>query len=201
MNLILFSFAGAVGDKLLVYLFLFILGFNVIMWSLVPLFLKGGIKKGFKLQVLFNPPVVATVFSLIWVALMGKGSLPNIVAAPIEQLGQASFSIAMITLGSYLCRYKAHDLTEKKPIIASVVTKLFIFPVIVLSVLRVVPLDMSYKFFLFLQATMPAAVSLVVIGSYTGANNEFFSRSIFYTHVVAILSVPLWLYVFKMIII
>jgi predicted permease len=46
---------------------------------------------------------------------------------------------------------------------------------------------------------MPTAVSLVVIGSYTGADNEFFSSSIFYTHLVAIFSIPLWLAVFRFI--
>ncbi|MFC1480381.1 AEC family transporter [Candidatus Omnitrophota bacterium] len=198
MNLILFAFAGALSDRLLIYTFLFIVGFNILMWSLVPLFLSGRMGKGFKAGVLFNPPVIATVFSLVWVALAGKGSMPALVADPLRQLGQAAFPMAMLTLGAYLCRYKAHDPQNKGPIIACTIAKLLVFPALVLAVLSWVPLGGDYKFFLFLQSIMPVAVSLVIIGSYTKSDNNFFSGVIFYTHIIAIFSIPLWLAVFNL---
>ena len=85
------------------------------------------------------------------------------------------------------------------PILAGAGVKLVLFPAIVLVLLRWVPIGFDYKFFLFLQAVMPTAVSLVVIGSYTGADNKFLSGIIFYTHLVAIFSIPLWLAAFNMI--
>ena len=65
MNLILFSFAGAMADKLLIYTFLYIMGFNIMMWSLAPLFLSGGVRGQFRPGVLFNAPVAAIIFSLV----------------------------------------------------------------------------------------------------------------------------------------
>jgi len=200
MNLILFSFAGVMADKFLIYIFLFILGFNVLMWSLVPLFLSGRLRSGFKIGVLLNPPVVATIFSLIWVAFMGKGSMPGLIMDPVRQLGQAAFPVAMLTLGAYLCRYRAYRPQDSMPIIAGAITKLFLFPMLVLVLLILSPIKEDYKFFLFLQAIMPTAVSLVVIGSYTGADNRFFSSIIFYTHLIAIFTIPLWLAVFKVLV-
>jgi predicted permease len=197
MNLILFSFTGMMRERLLIYMFLFILGFNILMWSLVPLFLSGRLRSGFKMHVFLNPPVVATVFSLIWVAFMGKGSMPPLLADPLGQLGQAAFPLAMLTLGAYLYRYQAHNPQDKMALVSCVVTKLLLFPAIVLTILMWVPLGLDYKFFLFLQSMMPSAVSLVVIGSYTNSDNKFFSSSVFYTHLVAILSIPLWLAVFR----
>lgn len=199
MNLILFAFAGAIADRLLVYMFLFTLGFNVLMWSLVPLFLTGKLRSDFKLKVFLNPPVVAIVFSLLWVTFLGKESMPPVIADPLRQLGQAAFPLAMLTLGAYLCRYRAWKPKHKLSLAACGITKLFLFPVVILGILILVPLGADYKFFLFLQAVMPTAVSLVVIGSYTGADNEFFSSTIFYTHLVAIFSIPLWLAVFRVI--
>ncbi|MBD3426462.1 MAG: hypothetical protein GF409_04465 [Candidatus Omnitrophica bacterium] len=197
MNLILFAFAGAVADRLLVYMFLFTLGFNLIMWSLVPLFLSDRLKSGFHLKVFLNPPVVAIAFSLVWVSLFGKESLPPIVADPLKQLGQAAFPLAMLTLGAYLSRYRAFHPERKLSLVACTVTKLVLFPLLVLGILLMVPLSHDYMFFLFLQAAMPTAVSLVVIGSYTNADNKFLSSSIFYTHLVAIFSIPLWLAIFS----
>lgn len=200
MNLILFSFAGLMRDRLLIYMFLFILGFNILMWSLVPLFLTGRLKSGFKMRVFLNPPVVATLFSLVWVAFLGKDSLPPVVMDPLRQLGQASFPIAMLTLGSYLCRYQAYNPEKKGEIAACAGIKLILFPALVLAALIFLPAGNDYKFFLFLQGIMPTAVSLVVIGSYTGADNKFFSSVIFYTHLAAIFTIPLWLAIFRAVI-
>lgn len=197
MTLILFAFKGAVADTLLIYLFFFITGFNIIVWSIVPLVLSGEIKKGMNSKVFLNPPILATIFSMIWVAVFGRGSMPAVLMDPVTRLGQAAFPIAMITLGSYLCMNRAHRPEKIAPLVACVGIKLFIFPAIVLAVLFVLPLSGIMKFFLFLQSIMPTAVSLVVIGSYTGADNRFFSSAIFYTHLIAIVSIPLWLAVFK----
>lgn len=196
MNLILFSFTGLVQDRLLIYMFLFIVGFNILMWSLIPLYLTGQLKKEFRWYKLLNPPVAATVFSLLWVALLGKGSMPHVIMDPLKQLGQASFPIAMITLGAYLNRYKAHVPQDKVPLLSALVIKLAIFPLIVLIAVKLIPAQPDLKFFLFLQSIMPTAVSLVVIGSYTAADNKFFSSVIFYSHLISIVTIPLWLAAF-----
>lgn len=200
MNLILFSFTGLLADRLLVFMFLYIIGFNLLMWSLGPIYLSGKLTRELKMRIFLNPPVLATVFSLLWVAFFGQGSLPGIIADPLSQLGQASFPLAMLVLGSFLYRYKAFAPANKIPVLASLITKLFVFPAIVLGMIYFAPLNMDYKFFLFLEAIMPAAVSLVIIGSYTSSDNEFFSSIVFYTHLVAIFSIPLWLTVFRIVV-
>jgi len=197
MNLILFSFAGALRDKLLIYTFLFIVGFNLVMWSFVPLFLAGKKNEMPKRDILLNPPVIATIFSLCVVAFAGKGSIPPIIMDPLRQLGQAAFPLAMITLGAYLYRHKAHDPENKGALFAGGAVKLFLFPLIILTLLYFAPLTYDYKFFLFMESIMPTAVSLVVIGSYVKCDNKFFSSSIFYTHLIAIFSIPFWLVIFK----
>ncbi|MFH1878814.1 MAG: AEC family transporter [Candidatus Omnitrophota bacterium] len=200
MNLIAFSFSGVLSDRLLIYTFLYTMGFNILMWSLVPLFLSRRLRSGFNFRVLMNAPVMAIVFSLVWVGFMGKGSLPGIINEPVRQLGLAAFPVAMIILGAYLSRYRAHRLETDSPVMACVFTKLFLFPVLILSVLFFTPMSSDYKFFLFLQSIMPTAVSLVVIGSYTGANNRFLSSCIFYSHIAVVFTIPLWFEVFRRVI-
>ena len=200
MNIILFSFVAEVADRLFIYMFLYIVGFNLFMWSLIPLFLSGKLRTDFKVSVLFTPPLIATIFSLVWVAFAGKGTMPPVIIDPLTQLGQASFPIAMVTLGAYLCRYEAHNPKHKGPLAASAGIKLFLFPLIALLMVIAIPLKADHKFFLFLEAILPTAVSLVVIGSYSGSDNKFFSSSIFYTHIIAIFSIPLWLAVFRILV-
>jgi len=197
MNLILFSFAGVLRDRLLIYMFLFIIGFNLLMWSIVPFYLKSGRKMPFHPKVLLNPPVIATVLSLLWVAIFGKGTVPQVIMDPVGQLGQASFPLAMLTLGAYLCRYSAHRPAAGLPVITAVFLKLLVFPLLVLLVLCAVRAGNDLGFFLLLEAAMPTAVSLVVVGSYTGADNRFFSSVVFYSHLAAIFTIPLWIEIYN----
>jgi len=199
MTLILFSFTQTVADKLLIYVFLFVVGFNLLMWSVIPLFLSRELRKSFRPGHLFTPPVVATVFALLWVAVFGKESMPAVIIEPLGLLGQAAFPLAMMVLGAYLCRYQAHIPENKMPIISGVILKLLLFPVIVIGVLFFLPLGRDLKFFLFLESIMPSAVSLVIVGAYTGADNRFFSSMIFYSHLAAIFIIPLWLEVFHLV--
>jgi predicted permease len=74
-----------------------------------------------------------------------------------------------------------------------------LFPLGVLALLACIPLEATDKFIIFLQATMPVAATLLVIGHYEEADNAFLSGSIFYSHLVAIVTVPAWLYLFSLI--
>ncbi|MFA6636198.1 MAG: AEC family transporter [Candidatus Omnitrophota bacterium] len=200
MNIILFAFAGTTGDMLLVYMFLFLAGFNLLIWSFLPVFFERKKVSDVKLGTIFNPPVVATIVSLLWVWIFGKGSIPDVISDPMGQLGQAAFPIAMMTLGAYLSRYRAH-LPEKRLMVAAGVTaKLILFPALVLAVISAIPMNMGYRFFLFVEAIMPSAVTLVVVGSYSRADNGYLSSVIFYSHLAAIFTIPLWLGIFRILI-
>jgi malate permease and related proteins len=197
MNIILFTFSGMTGDVLLVYMFLFLTGFNLLIWSFLPLFFERKSRKDMKLGSLLNPPVVATIVSLLWVWLFGKGSIPAVINDPMGQLGQASFPIAMIVLGAHLSRYKAHLPDRKALVAAGLAVKLLVFPALVLAAINFIPMSAGYRFFLFVEAIMPSAVTLVIVGSYSGADNRYLSSLIFYSHIASIFTIPLWLGVFR----
>ncbi|MDD4956249.1 MAG: AEC family transporter [Candidatus Omnitrophica bacterium] len=198
ITLITFSFAGMMSEKLLIYTFLFIQGFNLIIWSVIPVFLSGGNGGKVKIHNILNPPVMATVLSLIWVAVVGKGAVPDIVADPLLKLGAASYPVAMLLLGFYLCRYKVFAPKRKRVMLVASLVKLLVVPAVIFPVLMLVGFPRDMKFFLLLESMMPSAVSLVAIGSFTGADNEFLSGTVFYTHVLSLVTIPLWVAAFNM---
>ena len=129
-----------------------------------------------------------------------KGSIPEVISDPMGQLGHASFPIAMMVLGAHLSRYKAHLPERKVLVITGISTKLLIFPALVVILLALVPMSEGYRFFLFVEAIMPSAVTLVIIGSYSRADNSYLSSAIFYSHVAAIFTIPLWLGIFRILV-
>jgi len=197
MTLVTFICSGVFCDKLLVLIFLFLIGYNLILWSLLPPFLSP--KKAYKLKLssFINAPLTATVLSVISVFLFGTGWMPEIISDPLKLLGNSSFPLALITLGAYLAEHTGHMPENWKALISAVFAKLIAFPAVVFMILKAIPMEETYKFLFMLEAAMPSAVTLVIIGYYSKADNKFLSGIIFYTHLLSVISIPVWLYVFK----
>ncbi|KJJ84068.1 auxin efflux carrier [Candidatus Omnitrophus magneticus] len=197
MNLILFLFSGLEKDKFLIYLFLFLAGFNVLMWSWAPVFLTAGKRKVSKRELFINPALWGTVFSVIWVLFFGRDTIPKLILEPIEQIGNMAFPLTMITLGAYLAMHSAIIPKQKLLVVSAVLVKLVLFPLAIFLFLWFFPFSKDYRIFLFIEAIMPSAVSLVFIGAYTGSDNKFLSSVIFYSHALSVITIPLWMKFFS----
>ncbi|MFC1666283.1 AEC family transporter [Candidatus Omnitrophota bacterium] len=197
MTLVAFACSGAFCDRILVYIFLFIIGFNITVWSFTPAFLSKNPKGGFRISAALNPPVIVTIFSILWVFLVGKDKVPGLIYDPLLTLGNASFPLALIALGAYLAEYRGYSSKNWKALISCLFVKLILLPAAVFILIRYLTLSESLKFFILLEATMPVAVSLIVIGQYVNADNKFLSGIIFYSHLFAIVTIPAWLLVFR----
>lgn len=197
MTLIVFVCSGPLCDKLLVYIFLFLIGFNITLWSFGPAFLSKNLRRNFRIAATLNPPVIATLFSVLWVFLVGKGTIHNLIYDPLLILGNASFPLALIVLGAYLAEHRGLSSKNWQALAGSLVVKLMVLPAIVLLLIRYLPFGGPLKLFILLEATMPAAVSLIVIGQYANADNKFLSGVIFYSHLLAIVTIPAWLLIFR----
>lgn len=197
MTLVAFVCSGEFCDILLVYIFLFLIGYNIGMWIVLPIFLTRGEKRKFSIKAAINPPLVATLFSLSVVFIAGKGCLPGLIYDPLKLLGDTTFPLALIMLGGYLAKYKGHRPDNWPAVAACVLAKLFIIPLVMLLIIVLTIDEPDYRFFLFLESIMPVAVSLVIIGQYKQADNKFFSGVIFYSHVLALVTLPFWLWLYK----
>jgi hypothetical protein len=199
MTLVAFICSGLFCDRMLVLIFLFIMGFNVTVWSFGPYFLSRSKTKEFKYKSIFNLPFLATAFSIASVFLFGRGWVPALAFEPLKLLGDSTFPLALVTLGSFLCEYRGHRPSNPAVMAGFLTVKLIIMPLAALFIMKAVNLSDMHEFFLFLESTMPAAVSLIIIGNYVGADNKFISGAIFYSHLFSIITIPLWLSVFRIV--
>ncbi|MBN1494031.1 MAG: AEC family transporter [Candidatus Omnitrophica bacterium] len=195
---IAFTTTGALREELLIYIFLFLLGFNLNLWFFVPAFLaREEASLRTTREAILNPPMISMAIALISVSILGKGWLPHVVAAPLKIVGNTSFPLSLILLGLSLEIHKGYRLRSWSELGMCLFVKLLLFPFLALPILFLIPLHETDRFILLLETTMPVAVTLILIGHYKNANNAFLSASIFYSHLFAILTVPLWLFVFS----
>jgi len=135
--------------------------------------------------------------AIILVLLFGNNWMPNIISEPLRLIGNSSFPLSLILLGAILAEHRGYRLPHISALGCCILAKLIILPLVTIFVIQFLPISEMYKFIIFLQSTMPTAVSLVIIGSQAKADNNFFSGVILYSHICAVITVPVWLMIFN----
>jgi len=108
MALTAFVCTGPFCDKILVFIFLFVMGFNLVFWSFGPVYLSKNSLNIKSLLKMINMPLIVTIFSIITIFIFGKGWMPKVIFEPLDILGKATFPMAMIVLGAYLGAYRGY---------------------------------------------------------------------------------------------
>ena len=198
LTLTSFVCSGDACNIIFIYIFLYLIGFNMLFWGFMPAYLSKSGSRGIKIFDILNPPFVITFIAIVVALTRYDSAVLNAVRVPLEHIGALTFYIATIILGAFLAKHKGH-IPESWRITSSVVLiKLVLIPLCVIVILKFVPFSDYLKFFIFLEAIMPTAISLVIVGNYAGANNKFFGGVILYSHAIAIFTIPVWLLIFQM---
>ncbi|OQX88319.1 MAG: hypothetical protein B6D55_00800 [Candidatus Omnitrophica bacterium 4484_70.2] len=196
MNLALFLFSSPLRDTFLIYIFLYILGFNILMWSVGSFLIFKKKKEEFKMRSLFTMPIVSIIISLLCVYLKINRFFPDLIISPLALVGKMSFPLSMILLGAWLA--KGEKLGSREALLASFI-KLFLFPLIFFILILRFKLFSLWGFFILIQASMPSAASLPIVAQMRGGKSEVVSCGVFLSHVLALFTVPVWLFLFSQI--
>ena len=110
-----------------VYLFLFLLWFNLVIWSFGVYMLTFVKAKKFELSSLFSPPVIATLFSLVFIYFGFQKFVPEFVFKPLKAVGDCTVPMAMFVVSGNLAQIKLEHI-EKKAVFLILLAKLIILP-------------------------------------------------------------------------
>lgn len=193
-------------DVMFNYLFLFLLGFNLVIWSFGVWYLtnscvdknaKGsslniGCLKDFEFVSLFSPPVVAILASLLLIAFGFNQFIPQLVLKPLKMIGECTLPLAMLVVGGNLAAIKIFK-PDKIAVTLLVIAKLLILPALALLFLKYFRVDSLLGMLILLQAAMPSATSLSLISRRYKLKEEFINQAVFITHIVSLITIPLLL--------
>ncbi len=197
-------FSESKKSMLFLWVFLFIISFNLMVWS-VGVWLVSGKRMGKRrfLEKVINPPFVSTVLAIV-VSLLGI-RVPDFVMQLFDILGRPVLPLSMLIMGAMLAISfsKQHPFPREDMYVVgwAVVGKMIVFPMIglgfVLLLKKIIQLNFWVSWFSFLQFTLPSAVSLVIISTVYGGKSKLISWVLLLSHLVGILSVPTAMYVFE----
>ncbi len=194
MNIAFFLFPAGVREKFLVYVFLYLLGFNILMWSLGSFLIFKKRRESFRFKSILTPPIVSTLIALLLVYTNSARFIPKLILDPLAMIGDISFVVSLIILGGWLARIKLKGFSKQLLLIAEAsLLKLVAMPLLFIIGLCYFKLFSLLGLFIALEAAMPSAVSLPIIAHLRKADSEFVSQGVFFSHILGIITIPFWL--------
>jgi predicted permease len=185
-------FSGQQASDIFIYIFLFLLGFDLVAWSAGIYMLTYEKKAKFKPQNIFSPPVIANLVSLGLVALGLNKIIPQEIFKPLEMVGNCTLPLAMLVVGGNIALVELRQV-DKKATVLFLLGKLIILPA--LGIAAVLKLQIPYLlgFLIVMQLAMPSATSLSVIIRRYNKPDALISQGVFFSHIIGLLTVPLFL--------
>jgi len=183
------------ADKLgsmFIYIFLFLLGFNLAMFSLGVYILCFTKAKKFEWVSLFNPPVIATLISLVIIFLGLNKFVPDILIKPLRMVGDCTVPLAMLVVGGNLALIHLGRI-DRKAMTLTILAKLIILPALGLWLVIKLQFPELVGLLILLQLAVPSATNLSVIIRHYKKEDLLISQGIFITHLASIVTLPLFL--------
>lgn len=191
---------AAVAPEMFIYIFLFLIGFNMMIFSWGACILDQE-RRGncFDIKHIFNAPVVATVAALALVFLRMEKFVPALLMHPAESLGRVAIPLSIIVVGGNLASIEGRGGITWRPIASSLLIKLIVLPCLFLGALIVVRPKPLVGLLILLQAAMPPAALLSVISKSQKQGAHLINSAIFYGHLISVVTIPVFLALFWLI--
>lgn len=196
MNLVFIGFPLAetvYGKSVLFYCCLSCLPFNLLLYTVGTMSLKGAAGGKVSIKSAMNISMVASVLSIVIFAL--KIKFPAPVAATISSVAGATVPISMIILGTSLGGMSLkHSINDWRIYLISFV-RLIVCPIVTYFVLKLFVQDDVLVGVVTILAATPAAVLLTPLSIEYGVDAQLASKGIFISTLMSVVTLPfiIWL--------
>ena len=186
---------AALAGEMFIYLFLFLLGFNLLMFSVGAHTICCYKRKQFELASLFSPPVIAVVFSLLFIFFGLQKFVPEALYKPLRMVGDCTLPLAMFVVGGNLAQIRLESI-DKLSLFLVILAKMVILPLIGLAVILTFNIPRLISLLILIQLAMPSATTLSVLVRHYKMEDLLISQGIFFSHLVSIITIPAFLIIY-----
>ncbi len=189
-------------DSFALYVFLFILGYNPILWSLGKILVSGNTREKTSLRDLVTPPLIANLVAIAF-ALSGASKLiPRPALTALELLGSAAVPVATLVLGAVLGGIGVRVRPYLADATRALAVKLLVLPAVTITVLHLTGLHLTNpllaEFFVIEAAAAPAVATVLQVKTYGGDELKVGSV-MFLSYLACMVTLPAWVAVWRLI--
>ena len=189
-------------DEFALYTFLFILGFNPVLWSVGKLLATDDTSSRGGWLGVVNPPLVACLVSIAG-ALLGLGRwIPVPVMEAVEMVGAGAVPVATVVLGAMLGGMPIRIAPHFRDAIRVLGVKFVVIPLLTVAALAAADVGTTNpllaRFLVLQSAAAPAANLIVQVRAY-GGDEQKVGTVMLVSYVTCIIGLPAWLAVWEMV--
>jgi predicted permease len=181
--------------SILIYLFLFLTGFNLAMFSVGTCLLTTTCRRGFDIKSMLNPPVVATILGLLLVLIGVNRMIPSFLMKSVKMVGDCTLPLALFVVGGNLALIKLEKIYTKE-LGLLIAAKLVVLPLMGLLIIKVFGISPMIGLLVLVQLAVPPAVTLSALVRQYKQEDVLISQGIFLGHLVSLITIPVFLSVY-----
>ncbi|MBQ9060325.1 MAG: AEC family transporter [Firmicutes bacterium] len=186
---------GLLGSEAVFYGALCDSSYDIFMFTIGITLIRNGasdddMSVGQTLKGLINPCMIGVLIGLT-LYICGI-TLPEVIAAPVERIGNVTSPLAMMVVGSHLARVRIRDLFTSGHAYLVCLMKLIVFPLIALLIVKLtIGTGTLLASVIVLQAAMPVAMLSVIFSERYKGDVSFASTGVMMTTLMCIITIPL----------
>ncbi|WP_153722611.1 AEC family transporter [Sporosarcina cascadiensis] len=191
--------AAILGPEGALYAAVFDAGVDLVIWTVGVMILNNSFRFTWATcKSLINIPLIAIIFGLLFAVINYRP--PSVFIELTNQLAALASPLAMFYIGLLIMFRSNHTVkTRNSNLIAPVVSKLIILPLITLSIIRTFPIplnDVTSKV-LLMQAMMPTLTLASILFTKHSKNDVFGALTTITSTILALLTIPLLILLFS----
>jgi predicted permease len=136
--------------------------------------------------------VIAVLVSLAVIFFGLNKFVPDVIYKPLRLVGDCTLPLAMFVVGGNLAAINLGKM-HPKGIMLAVLSKMLIMPAIGLWIIFSFNFPPLLGLLILIQLAMPSATTLSVITCHYKKEDLLISQGIFYSHIVSVVTIPLFL--------
>lgn len=181
-------------DGTMALLLIFNMGVEMAIWSVGIILLEGKAGRD-SIKRLFNPPLIALIFGLIFNLSGGAAMAPISAMRFLEMLGNCAIPLGLILSGCVMGRLMRWQVLREdwKCVFGGLMIRMAILPMLFLSLPFLFDLGPLLTRIVVIQAAMPTGVFSIVLTKIFGGSEAVALRTVVPTNMLALLTIPFWL--------
>lgn len=190
--------SGLFGQEAVLYGALCDAVYNVFMFTIGIAIIKPGDEKRTKQEIIrqtlkesLNPCFFGLIIGLV--LFIGQVTLPDIIAGPLNSIGNITSPLAMIVIGSHLADMDFKELFRAKHAYIVCLLKLIVTPLIGLVFVKlIIGTGSLLASAIIIEAAMPVAMCSVIFSEQYKADVNFAVKGVMLTTVMCIITIPIF---------
>ena len=184
-----FPLAGAIyGEQAVFYAAISNIPFNVFLYTIGMMKLRGNDGQKRELKKIFTPPLVTTLLAAV--LYLTNVKLPTFAVDTIGTMAGATIPVSMIIIGTSLGSVSVKKVFSTPKVYAAVAVRLIVVPVVVWAILRLFVPDPMMLGIAVLMAACPCAMIITVFCLQHGKDDVFSSQVIFMSTLLSAATIP-----------